>query len=161
MFGIVEDDYVVLTDPWFHPYWVYGFGAVFMSLAFEPLKEKIMRDCKTTWGAVLETFVIAVFLSLFMELAFGLMFNQPDATGEYPYWDNSELPLNILGQAWLVNDIFIGLAATLYLWIFYPLICSFVSHFGEKTANILFVIVVLIFGICCLISYLQLQLWLK
>ena len=32
LFGIVADDYAVWTDPWYHPYWVYGFGAVFLSL---------------------------------------------------------------------------------------------------------------------------------
>ena len=32
LFGIVADDYAVWTDPWYHPYWVYGFGAVFVTL---------------------------------------------------------------------------------------------------------------------------------
>lgn len=50
----------------------------------------------------------------------GLMLNQPDAAGEYPLWDNSQLSLKVLGQAWLVNDIGLGGIATLYTWLFTP-----------------------------------------
>ena len=52
-FGIVADDYAVWTDPWYHPYWVYGFGAVFMTLLIEPLKERLILHRKTLWGAFL------------------------------------------------------------------------------------------------------------
>ena len=111
LFDIVEDDYAVFIDPWYVPYWVYGFGALGMTFVLEPLKERIIARRKTLAGALAEMFVIAVFLSMAMELAFGLLVNQPDATGTYPYWDNSKLPLNVLQQAWLVNDVFIGFAA--------------------------------------------------
>ena len=47
LFGIVESDYVVWTDPWYHPYWVYGVGAVVMTLILEPMKEWIVVRRKT------------------------------------------------------------------------------------------------------------------
>ena len=56
---------------------------------------------------------------MLMELAMGFMLNQPNAAGEYPLWDNSQLPFNILGQAWLVNDLALAAVAMLYTWIVY------------------------------------------
>lgn len=157
LFGIVEPDYAIWIDPWYHPYWVYGFGAIFMTLFIEPLKESFILKRKTLWGALLQTFVITVILSMLMELIFGLLINQPDEFGEYPYWDNSELPLNILGQAWLVNDFFIGFGAVVYVWLVYPLICEMFIHCKKpKNANILFGIIVGVFVLCCIASYTQL-----
>ena len=159
LFGIVEPDYAIWIDPWYHPYWVYGVGAVFMTLLVEQLKERIILRRKTLWGALLETFLIVVFLSMLMELIIGLIVNQPDASGEYPYWDNSQLPLNVLGQAWLVNDVFIGLAAMLYVWVLYPLICEGFSLLRPPVANIMLVVIVVGFAAACTGSYLELALW--
>ena len=153
-FGIVDDNYAVWFDPWYHPYWVYGFGAVAMTLLLEPFKERIIIKRKTLWGALLETFVLMVFISMVLELVIGLIVNQPDPlTGEYPYWDNSQLPFNILGQAWLVNDIVIGLMAMIYLWLFYPLICLGFAQLRPKVANVVFALMLVIFAICCGLSY--------
>ncbi len=156
LFGIVEPDYAIWIDPWYHPYWVYGIGAVLMTLFIEPLKERIIKRRKTLWGSLLQTFVIVVFLSMLMELIIGLLVNQPDEFGEYPYWDNSQLPLNILGQAWLVNDVFIGLMAVIYVWFLYPLICEGFRALKPRTANIALAVVVAVFAGCCIASYTQL-----
>lgn len=63
MFGIVDDSYPVWTDPWYHPYWVYGIGAVVMTLLIEPMKERIIIKRKTLWGAMAESFLIVVLLA--------------------------------------------------------------------------------------------------
>ncbi len=152
-FSIVGDDYDVWTDPWYHPYWVYGIGAVVMTLVIEPIKEHMLKRRKTVLGAVLESFVFAVFLSMVMELVFGLIVNQPDELGEYPYWDNSQLPLNVFGQAWLVNDVVIGVVAMLYVWVLYPLICEGLRALPEKIANVVFAVIVAGFALCCIFSY--------
>ncbi len=157
-FGIVGDDYDVWTDPWYHPYWVYGIGAVVMTFVIEPIKEHILARRKTIFGAVLETFVFAVFLSMIMELVFGLIVNQPDAAGVYPYWDNSQLPLNVFGQAWLVNDVMIGVVAMLYVWVLYPLICEGLRALPEKIANAVFAVIAVGFALCCIFSYIEVPL---
>ena len=94
-FHVVADDYDVWTDPLWVPYWVYGLGTVFITLSLLPLKIHILEQRKTMWGAVLQFFVIAVVVCALLELVIGLLINQPDATGHYPFWDNSALPLNI------------------------------------------------------------------
>ncbi len=157
-FGIVEADYAVWTDPWYHPYWIYGIGAVIVTLLIEPLKEWTVSRRKTLVGAILETFVLLVIISMLTELIMGWLVNQPDEFGDYPFWNNSELPLNIFGQAWLVNDIVIGVVATLYVWVLYPLICEGYMALRPKTANIVFAILMVAFAACCTISYIQLAL---
>ena len=88
-----------------------------MTLLIEPLKERLILHRKTLWGAFLESLVIAILAAMVLELVMGWLINQPDpTTGEYPFWDNSQLPGNVFGQAWLVNDFFIGLVAMIYVW---------------------------------------------
>ncbi len=157
-FGIVADDYAVWTDPWYHPYWVYGFGSVAITFLIEPLKESIVKRRRTLAGALLETFITCVTIAAVLELVIGLMINQPDSTGKYPFWDNSGLPLNIFGQAWLVNDIVIGFVAVIYVWVLYPLVCEgFILLKSERKANLVLAIIVIVFLGCCTASYIQLN----
>lgn len=155
LFDAVEDDYAVWDDPWWHPYWVYGLGVVFMTLVFEPIKERLMKGSTSVWETVIKTFLLAMFLSMVLELTFGLIVNQPDATGQYPYWDNEKLPFNVLNQAWLVNDFFLGLASTVYIWVVFPLVCAAFEIMKPRTANIVFAVIVVGFALCCLTSYLE------
>jgi len=111
-FGIYDPSSLVWGDP-FYPFMVYGIGATVFTLAFVPLKDKIIEHRRNLVGAGVLFLLAAIFISMFMELAMGFLLNQPNAAGEYPLWDNSQLPLNILGQAWLVNDIGFGCLATL------------------------------------------------
>lgn len=152
-FGIIDDDYAVKFDPWYHPYWVYGIGGLAMTLIFEPIKEGILLRHKSLSGAVLETYAIAVLAAMGMELGFGLLVNQPDEDGSYPYWDNSRLPLNVFKQAWLVNDLVIGAVAVAYVWIAYPLFCKGMSKLGERAANAAFAATVGAFAVACVSSY--------
>lgn len=157
LFGIVDDSYPVWTDPWYHPYWVYGIGAVVMTLLLEPMKERIIIKRKTLWGAMAESFLIVVLLAATMECIIGWIVNQPDpVTGIYPYWDNSQLPGNIFGQAWIVNDIAIGAAAMIYVWIIYPLVCRALSWLRPALATTASICVVIGFAACCTASYWQL-----
>ena len=152
-FGIVDDDYAVKFDPWYHPYWVYGFGGLAMTLIFEPLKEGLLARHKSMAGVVLETYLIAVLAAMGMELGFGLLVNQPDEDGNYPYWDNSKLPLNIFKQAWLVNDLVMGVVAVAHIWVGYPLVCKGMSRLSERAANAVFAATVGVFAAACVSSY--------
>ncbi len=159
LFGIVDSDYALYIDPWFHPYWCYGFGALGMTLVLEPAKDWLVRKLGSRKKAMPVSFICAVFLAMLMELGIGLLVNQPDATGHYPYWDNSYLPFNVGGQAWLFNDVFIALAAMVYLWLAFPLVAhAFIWLQGRKirshnAANVFFAIALAIFAACCILSY--------
>lgn len=153
-FGIVAEDYSVWVEPWFTPYWVYGIGAVAMTLFIEPFREDVASHRKTRWGTILETFIYTVVLAAILETVIGLIINQPDAvTGEYPYWDNSQLPLNILGQGWLVNDLVIGVMAILYLWVFYPVIDRWLRSMRPWLANTICVALIVLIIVAALCAY--------
>lgn len=149
LFGIVDDDYAVFVDPWYVPYWVYGFGALGMTLLLEPVRGWALSRRKTTGGALLETFVLAVLLCAVLETSFGLIINQPDAAGVYPFWDNSQLPGNILQQGWIVNDLVIGTVAMVYLWVIFPLVSTLVERLSRVPVCLLASGVATSFAACC------------
>ena len=118
-----------------------------MTLLIEPLKERLILHRKTLWGAFLESLVIAILAAMVLELVMGWLINQPDpTTGEYPFWDNSQLPGNVFGQAWLVNDFFIGLVAMIYVWVIFPLVCEGFSRLSPKAANVAFALIIVGFA---------------
>ena len=153
LFGIVDADYAIFLDPLYVPYWVYGAGAAAITILLLPLKIRLVGKRKTMWGAALEFFVMAVVLCAALECIMGWIINQPDQFGEYPYWDNSQLPFNILQQAWLVNDIFLGLVTLGYVWFVFPFCQKFCKLIGDKAANGLFWAVIAFFIIICVLSY--------
>lgn len=153
LFGIVADDYAIWADPLYVPYWVYGIGAAIVTLMLMPLKIRLIGKRKTMWGAALEFFVISVVMCAAMECIMGWIINQPDEFGKYPYWDNSVLPLNIFDQAWLVNDLFLGLVALGYVWFAFPFCQKAMKLIGERAANRVFVCLAVMCAIICVSVY--------
>lgn len=150
LFGIVSDNTAVFDDPFF-PYLVYGVGVVVCALVLEPLKERLIAKRKTLWGAGLEFFLISVLVFMLMELIMGWMLNRPDPqTGVYPLWDNSQLPFNILKQAWLVNDVGFAAIGMLYTWVVYPLSEKFMNQLPKKVANVSSAVVIIGFIVLCI-----------
>ena len=152
LFGIVDEDSLVWDDP-FYPFLVYGVGCVVCAVALLPLKDRLLRRCSTRTRAIAAFFLITVAVCMVMELGMGLLLNQPDATGEYPLWDNSELPLNILGQAWLVNDVVLGAVAMLYTWFIYPWCEKTLAHVPRRAMDVVAIAVVAGFVVLCVFKF--------
>ena len=72
---------------------------------------------------------------------------------------NRDGVFNSYKDSGLVNDVFIGLAAMLYVWVLYPLICEGFSLLRPPVANIMLVVIVVGFAAACTGSYLELALW--
>lgn len=153
LFGIVDTDYAVFLDELYVPYWVYGAGAAAITILLLPLKIRLIGKRKTMWGAALEFLVLAVLLCAALECVMGWIVNQPDQFGEYPYWDNSQLPLNIFQQAWLVNDVFLGLVALGYVWFVFPFLQKLCTLMGKKASDGLFWAIIGIFVVICVLTY--------
>lgn len=152
-FGIVEDDSLVWDDP-FYPFCVYGVAAVLAALFLVPFREFLVKRRQSIKRAVFDFYIAAVIGCMLVELVMGLMLNQPDPiTGEYPLWDNSVLPLNILGQAWLVNDLLLGAVVTVYVWALYPLLAKGVSFIPEKWGWPVTIVVVAAFVVLCIVKF--------
>lgn len=152
VFGIVDPETLVYDDP-MYPFLVYGIGACLCTLVFVPLKEWLVRRCATLLNALTIFFMASVLMCMVMELGMGLLLNQPDASGVYPLWDNSELPFNILDQAWLVNDILLGVVASVYSWIVWPLLSFLFRKIPPLAMNVGSVLLVIAFVILCVVKF--------
>ena len=60
-----------------------------------------------------------------------------------------------------MNDFFIGLAAMLYVWLIFPLVCEGFALLRPRAANIVFAVIIIGFIACVTASYLELKLWEK
>ena len=151
-FGIVDDNSLVFADP-MYPFLVYGIAAVLGALLLVPQKEWL-QGRYPLWRAVLKFFLLCTVAACVGELVMGLLLNQPDpATGIYPLWDNSQLPLNVLGQAWLVNDFLLGIVLTFYIWVFYPFLVKIVSKVPERWGWPIVIMVAFAFAILCVVKF--------
>ena len=103
---------------------------------------------------MLRFFILCVVVSCAGELIQGFICNQPDPiTGEYPLWDNSNLPLNIFGQAWLVNDILLGAVVTLYIWVLYPALVKLVNLVPARWGWPVTIIIAAAFTALCIVKF--------
>lgn len=152
LFGIVDADSLVWDDPWY-PFLVYGVGVAVCAILLAPLKERLIQHRRTLWGAAVQFFIITVIVCMLMELAMGFMLNQPNAAGVYPLWDNSDLPLNILEQAWLVNDLVLGIVAMFYTWVAYPLCEKLLAKVPSRVMNVVAILIVVSFVILCVVQF--------
>ncbi len=151
LFGIVDQESLVWDDP-MYPFMVYGFGIIICMLLCIPLRDTLLRHNESLLFAMAQFYAIAVALSLTMELGMGLLMNQP-VDGVYPLWDNSVLPLNILGQAWLVNDLLLGMVVLIVTWLVLPACQRLLSRFSETAQNLIATFTVASFALLCFIAY--------
>ena len=152
LFGIVDEDSLVWADP-LYPFLVYGVGVAVCAIVLVPLKERLLARRRTRRGAGAEFYLIAVAACLVMELVMGLLLNQPNELGEYPLWDNSVLPLNVLGQAWLVNDLALGAVAMLYTWAVYPLCERALAKVPARVMDAAVLATVAGFAVLCAVKF--------
>lgn len=152
MFGIVDDDSLVWVDP-FYPFLVYGVGVAICAIVLVPLKERLLARRRARWGAGVEFYLIAVGTCLVMELGMGILLNQPNGLGEYPLWDNSALPLNVLGQAWLVNDLALGAVAMFFTWAVYPFCERALAKVPARAMDVAAATTVAGFAVLCAVKF--------
>ncbi|MDR3135992.1 MAG: putative ABC transporter permease [Coriobacteriales bacterium] len=152
LFGIYDPQSLVWDDP-FYPFLVYGVAAVLCALVLVPLKEQLVKRCSNKKAALAISFGASVLLCLLLELGMGLLLNQPNHLGEFPLWDNSGLPLNVLEQAWLINDLFLGALATLYVWCIYPQTENCLNRQPHRLVNVLSAVAVAGFLLLCLVKF--------
>lgn len=152
LFNIYDPNSLVWGDP-LYPFMVYGIGATICTLALVPLRKWLIKITGSMQRAGILFLVITIFVCMVMELTMGLLLNQPDAAGVYPLWDNSTLPLNVLGQAWLVNDFFLGLVAMLYTWLVYPVNQRILAKIPDRILNPASIIFVIGFIVLCIYEF--------
>jgi uncharacterized membrane protein len=151
-FGIYDPDSLVWVDL-LYPFIVYGFGVVVCALVLLPLKKAVDKRVLSPRRSLALCFAANVLVCLIMELVMGFLLNRQLSDGRYPLWDNSELPLSIFGQAWLLNDLVLGAIATLYVWVIYPFSERALSKIAPPVLNMVSVLVVFGFVTLCVLKF--------
>lgn len=150
-FNSIDPTAEVLTAP-LKPYFVYGFAIIICITVLEPVKWLMLNKFSARWQALIAFYILGVFVGMAGELTQGFLQNQP-VDGVYPLWDVSDYPGNILGQAWIVNDIFFGMVITFAVWVIAPIISNQQGKLPEFYANINMLIVVLATAILTAFTY--------
>lgn len=119
-FHVIPEDFGVWGYP-FEPFFVYGVVVCFLNIFLVPLWQFVKAKFQRPAVSAINMYVIGVVIAIVFETGMGLIFNQP-VNGEYPMWDNSQMPGNILGQGWIVNDLLYGFIIVIYVGLIYPLI---------------------------------------
>ena len=130
-FGIVDPNSGVWNDP-NYPFFVYGVGVVVASILLVPYRALLIKWRQSGIKAGIHFFIVSIFFAMGAELTQGFLQNQPDEYGNYPLWDNSQLPGNILGQAWIVNDVLIAALLFFFVWVAYPIGERLLGRLSDK-----------------------------
>ena len=148
--GIYDPASQIWSD-WLYPFCVYGFGAVACVLLLFPIKNFLEKKIGSRIVPLLISFAINALVCTLIELAMGLMLNQPLPDGTLPLWDYSDMFCNFMGQVCLQNAIAFGIVATLMTWVIYPGLESLIRKIPKDLMNIGFIVVVI--GFCILFSF--------
>ena len=108
----------MLWSQWLFPFTAEGAAAIAIVLILHPVARWLL---KVTGNRV----VLAVFLSFLVnalvctsiDFTTGMVANQ-----DYQLWDYRDMPFNFMGQVCLQNSLVYSIAATLIVWVIYPLI---------------------------------------
>ncbi|MEG2369270.1 MAG: putative ABC transporter permease [Raoultibacter sp.] len=145
--GVYDPNSQIWSD-WLYPFLVYGFGAVACVLLLFPVKNFLQKKIKGIAIPLLISFLVNALVCSLIELAMGLMLNQPLPDGTLPLWDYSDMFCNFMGQVCLQNAIAFGIVATLMTWVIYPGLERFLARFSKDTMNVAFIAVAI--GFCIL-----------
>ncbi len=139
--GTYDPNSQIWSD-WLYPFVVYGIGAVACVLLLYPVKSLILAKVKKPFLSLAASFVLNALVCTLIELAMGLMLNQPLPDGSLPLWDYRNMFCNFMGQVCLQNALAFGVISTLMVWAIYPALEKLLSRLPKDGANMLFVGVV-------------------
>ena len=114
----------MLWNQWLFPFTAEGAALVAIVVILHPAARKLL---KMTGGrivpAVLLSFLLNALICTGIDFTTGMVSNL-----DYSLWDYRDMPFNFMGQVCLQNSMIYSIAATLIVWVFYPLmdraICS-------------------------------------
>ena len=124
VFGVFMGDYdfshAQLWSQWLYPYPAHGIALVLIVLLLYPLSRWLLRAFR---GHVLPALVVSFLANALVcttiDFTTGIT-----ANADYQLWDYRDLPFNFMGQVVLQNSIAYSIAATLIVWVVYPLMAT-------------------------------------
>lgn len=137
--GVVMGEYdtsnAMLFEQWLYPFPAEGIAVVLIILILYPLKEAILRKKGGRTGLTLVlSFLANALVCTSIDFTTGIT-----ANADYHLWDYREMPFNFMGQICLQNSIIYSVAATIVVWLVYPLIEELMSRIPKYAQNAVFV----------------------
>ena len=132
--GDVDFSEVMLWHQWLFPYFAEGVAVVLIVVLLTPVKEWLLKKFGgRVLPAVLVSIVVTAAVCTTVDFTCGMICNQ-----NYEVWDYRALPFNFMGQVCLQNSTVYTVAATLILWVFYPLMDSGLRRMPRAASDGLF-----------------------
>ena len=124
----------MLWSQWLFPFTAEGTALAAVVLLLHPFKEHLLRQFKgRVLPALVISFLVTAFICTSIDFLTGITCNQ-----NYELWDYRDMPFNFMGQVCLQNSMVYSIAATLIVWIFYPLMDRAIRKMPRSWANGLF-----------------------
>lgn len=133
--GVFMGDYdpsnAMLWSQWLFPFTAEGAAAVAIVLVLHPASRWLLKKTgNRVWLAVLLSFLLNAAVCTGIDFTTGMIANQ-----DYSLWDYRALPFNFMGQVVLQNSLVYSIAATLIVWVFYPLLDTALRRMPRGVAN--------------------------
>ena len=147
--GDVDFSEVMLWKQWLFPYTAEGVAVVAIAVLLTPVKEWLLaRFNGRLLPAVLLSVVVTAVVCTTIDFTCGMICNQ-----NYEVWDYRALPFNFMGQVCLQNSTVYTIAATLILWVFYPLMDRGIRRMPRSVADGLFFALLGIYAFSALLHF--------
>jgi len=115
--GGYDPSNTMLWSQWLFPFTAEGAALVAIVLILHPAARWLLKKTGNRVAlAVLLSFLLNAAVCTSIDFATGMIANQ-----DYQLWDYRDLPFNFMGQVCLQNSLVYSLAATLIVWVVYPL----------------------------------------
>lgn len=152
-FGLVMGDYDpsnhMLWDQWLFPFSAEGIALVMIVLVLHPFSRFALRK---TGGkvapAVALSFLANALVCTSIDFITGIT-----ANADYHLWDYRALPFNFMGQVCLQNSMVYSIAATLIVWVVYPLMDTAVRKLPRAVADGAFWFLAGVYGFCAALHF--------
>ena len=147
--GDVDFSEVMLWHQWLFPYFAEGVAVVLIVVLLTPVKEWLLKKFGgRVLPAVLVSVVVTAAVCTTVDFTCGMICNQ-----NYEVWDYRALPFNFMGQVCLQNSTVYTVAASLILWVFYPLMDRGLRRMPRSFADGLFFALLGVYAFSALLHF--------
>ena len=121
----------MLWSQWLFPFTAEGVAAVAIVVLLHPASRWLLKKVNgRVWLAVLLSFLLNALVCTSIDFTTGMVANQ-----DFSLWDYRDMPFNFMGQVCLQNSMVYSIAATLIVWVFYPLLDTALRRMPRGVAN--------------------------
>ncbi len=123
----------MLWSQWLFPFTAEGAALVAIVVVLHPISRWLLEKTNNrVLPAVLLSFLVNAAVCTAIDFTTGMIANQ-----DYSLWDYRDMPFNFMGQVCLQNSMVYSIAATLIVWVVYPLMDTALRRAPRGVVNAL------------------------